>query len=115
MKDFDKELQDILGNDELGFEVNSSSYRRLAHHMRYKVYRNQVQLNSFIPMFKLRSLRPLTSLKLGLACLSFFVLIGYHQFDSVGHSLPCADTTMLAPQHDTNMQLPYYDSTFAKL
>jgi hypothetical protein len=116
MIDFDKDLYNIIQNDELNFDVNPSTIHRLRNHLNIVCMRSSAKMNSFLPLFRLKELRPLAGIKVGVVCLLFFMFYGYQQINSSSNSFSSgSDTTLVCPTADTNNISSLNDTTHSEL
>ena len=113
MANFDKHIQELINNDQLGFEADPAIHQRLEYHMLLKSPYNKTSMNSIIPKFKVLGFGKQWIWKLAVVGMLIFFFIGYQQqikqnpftlvnFDSIeaGHII------------DSNNYSPIYDSAF---
>ncbi|MDF1547254.1 MAG: hypothetical protein P1P88_05500 [Bacteroidales bacterium] len=100
MIELDKNLQNLIANDELPFKADPSIQQRLNYHMQLKASRAQVKQNSLIPFLSGVFTSKLIGLKISLLTVAL-LFIGYRQINHPSVSFSSADTAYVSRSIDT--------------
>lgn len=100
MMELDKNLQNLISNDELPFVVDPSIQQKLNYHMQLKASRARVKQNSLFPFFAGVFTSKLLGLKISLLTIAL-IFIGYKQINNSSVSFSTADTSYVSKNIDT--------------
>lgn len=114
MSDINKNLEELINNDTLSFDVDPSIILRLKNHQRASTLRSSVRMNSFFPS-GLKNIRPLSGIRVGIACCLLFAMLAYKHINTNNTILINCDTTLVSTSIDTTHVFPCIDTVQTKL
>jgi hypothetical protein len=106
----DNKLSQLLKNDELPFEVDTSILERLNYHLQLKTASSKVKQNSIFPFFGSLLTTKLLGFKVSVLAIAMFTYIGYNEMNKPNLSFPISDSVNVSKSIDSINSLSIDDS-----
>ncbi len=110
MSEINNNISELIGKDELPFEVNDSIQQQLNYHMQLKNASSKVKQNSIIPFIGGLLTTKLLGVKISVVAVAMFAFVGYNEMNSPSSVFPLADTISVSKSIDSIASFSIDDS-----